>query len=203
MKGRWIEYSDEELAFIKDHARLPRSEAYRLFQASFRRPDVNLNNFKALCKRKGWWTGRSGRFEKGHDGYKGGPGGPNRTSFTKGHVPANIKPLYSERVSKDGYIEIKVPEPNPYTAAQTRYRLKHQWVWEQHHGKVPKGHVLRFLDGDRTNCSIDNLEVIPRGVSAIMNKKQHSRLPDALKPVVRTLSELQYRQGVLQKERSQ
>lgn len=199
MKRRSISYSNEELAFIKENCSLPRTESFRLYQEKFSRDDVGFNNFTSLCKRKGWLTGRNGRFEKGHDGYKGGPGGPNKTSFKKGNVPANRKPLYTERTSKDGYIEIKVLEINPYTGAKTRYRFKHQLVWEQHYGLVPEGHILHFIDGDRTNCSPDNLEVIPRGVGAIMNKMKHSSLPDELKPVVKTLAKLQYKQHKIEK----
>ncbi|MDH5259301.1 MAG: HNH endonuclease [Gammaproteobacteria bacterium] len=188
------------MAFIKAKCTLPRSESYKLFQEKFNRNDVSFNNFTGLCKRKGWLTGRDGCFKKGHDGYKGGPGGPNKTSFKKGNIPANTKPLYTERTSKDGYIEIKVPEINPYTGAKTRYRFKHQVVWEQHNGPVPKGHILHFIDGDRTNCNIDNLEVISRGVGAIMNKMQHSSMPDEIKPVVKTLAKLKHKQHKLNRE---
>lgn len=45
---------------------------------------------------------------------------------------------------------------------------KHRWVWEQAHGPIPAGHVLVFLDGDKTNCSLDNLTVLPRGIHARM-----------------------------------
>ena len=45
---------------------------------------------------------------------------------------------------------------------------KHRWVWEQAHGPIPAGHVLVFLDGDKTNCNLDNLMVLPRGIHARM-----------------------------------
>ncbi len=31
--------------------------------------------------------------------------------FAKGNVPPNHRPVGSERISKDGYIEVKVAEP--------------------------------------------------------------------------------------------
>lgn len=201
MRGRPINYSPEELAFIKKNCTLVIGDLHKAFREKFQRNDVSASNINSLRKRNGWRTGRTGQFEKGHDGYKGGPGGPNATSFKKGSVPANLKPLYSERITKLGYIEIKVPEENPYTGSKTRYRLKHQWVWEQHNGKVPEGHILHFVDGDKLNCSIENLEIFPRGVGAIMNKKQHSSQPEELKPIVKNLAKLQYRQHELQQER--
>lgn len=203
MRGQRIIYSEKELAFIKNNCSLPAREQYQLFQNKFKRPEIAIENFNGLRKRKGWLTGRTGRFEKGHDGYKGGPKGPNKTSFKKGSIPANLKPLYSERTTKDGYIEIKVPEKNPHTGAPTRYRLKHQWVWEQKNSQVQDGYMLRFINGNRSDCRLDNLEVIPKGVNAIMNKNQYSSLPDEIKPAVKTLAKLQYRQREIQEKNQQ
>ena len=38
--------------------------------------------------------------------------GCERTWFKKGHIPANYRPVGSERVNADGYIEVKVADPN-------------------------------------------------------------------------------------------
>lgn len=65
MKGRAINYSADELAFIESVAQWPRDEALAAFSQKFRRDDVSLQNFNALCKRMGWLTGRTGCFEKG------------------------------------------------------------------------------------------------------------------------------------------
>lgn len=43
---------------------------------------------------------------------------------------------------------------------------KHRWLWEQAHGPVPEGHVLVFLDGDRRNCVLENLECVTRSEAA-------------------------------------
>lgn len=201
MKGKNIIYTQAQRDFVKDNCTLPIAELYQAFCQAFDRHDISQFNLNALRKRNGWKTGRTGRYEKGNIPHpNSGPKGPNTTSFKLGHAPANIKQLYTERFTKDFYIEIKVPEKNPYTGAKTRYRLKHQWVWEQHNPPVPDGHTLRFIDGDRQNCDLSNLEVIPRGLAAILNKKQHSSLPAEIKPVVRTLAELQYKQGQLERE---
>lgn len=77
------------------------------------------------------------------------------SQFKKGNIPKNHKEIYSERITKDGYIEVKIAEPNVW-------KLKHRYVWEQAHGKVPKGSVIRFLDGNKQNCNIDNLVLISR-----------------------------------------
>jgi hypothetical protein len=56
-----IQYSDEELAWIKACADLPRSELHALFVQIYRRTDVTVDHIKALCSRKGWQAGPEGR----------------------------------------------------------------------------------------------------------------------------------------------
>lgn len=41
-------------------------------------------------------------------------------------------------------------------------------IWIDHYGKVPKGKMVIFLDGDRNNFDIDNLYCIDRKISAVM-----------------------------------
>ena len=48
--------------------------------------------------------------------------------------------------------------------------LKHVFVWEQHNGKVPKGHVVIFLDGNTLNTDISNLALISRNELLTLNR---------------------------------
>ena len=191
MKGTRISYSQAELQWVKTHCTLPAPDLHKRFCERFNRYDVSQNNLCALRKRNGWRTGRTGHFAKGFCSHRGGPGGPNKTIFKKGSIPANRKPLYTERVSVDGYVEIKVPEKNPHTGAPTRYVLKHRWVWEKANGPVPADHVLKFKDGDKTNCDIENLELMHRGVLAILNKTGYDDAPEEVKPAMLTRAKLQ------------
>lgn len=84
------------------------------------------------------------------------------TRFKTGHEPHNTKFDGHERISKDGYIEIRVKKG--------KYALKHRWMWEQKHGKIPPGHIVIFKDADRMNIQLDNLELISRDENAIRNK---------------------------------
>ena len=200
-RGRWIKYSDAELAWVESNCTLVIGELHRQFVTRFGRDDVTADNLNALRKRKGWRTGRTGQFSKGHDGYKGGPGGPNATSFKPGSVPANIKPLYSERLCKDGYIEIKVPETDPYTGQKTRYKHKHVWLWEQERGPVPRGHVVIFRDGIKTNCTIDNLDCVPRAILPRLNKHlRASDHPRELRPTLIEIAKVEHQAFLKKKE---
>lgn len=110
---------------------------------------------------------------KGRKGYS--PLGSEKGWFKKGNVPANKKPLWSERWSRQRgngapMLEINVPFENPYTGHGNFWIRKAVGVWMNHHEKVvPEGHAIIQLDGDPANCDPDNLECVPRSVMARLN----------------------------------
>ena len=129
--------------------------------------DYTHHQIKGAITRNKLNTGRTGRFEKGHATWNKGTKGltkANVTSFKKGQKPHNYKPLGSERITKDGYCEIKVSDTG------RRWKSKHLVVYEKHHGKVPRGSVVIFLDGDKRNFDIDNLHLVTRNQLAMLNK---------------------------------
>lgn len=182
MKGRRIDYTAAELAWLEANRTLPVSEYASAFNARFGRC-VAPANLHALRKRRGWKTGRTGCFAKGQEPpNKGktcapGTGGrhPNarRTQFKKGGLPHNTKWLGHERINVDGYVEISVAEPNPHTGYERRYVHKHVWLWEQANGSVPPDHCLKCMDGDRLNTDPANWEAIPRALLPRLNGGRH------------------------------
>ena len=115
-------------------------------------------------------SGLTGRFEKGHVPANKGQKMPpavyekaKATMFKKGNVPENHREAGSERITKDGYVEIKVAEPD-------KWRLKHIEIWERTNGPLPKGCVILFLDGNKQNTDISNLRLITRSELLVMNK---------------------------------
>ena len=38
----------------------------------------------------------------------------------------------------------------------------HRYIWEQHNGKIPEGYLVHHKDGNKTNNSLDNLELLER-----------------------------------------
>lgn len=167
-------YTAAELRWVKRHRTMPRRQAHAAFCEIFGRPDVTFENYKSLCTRRGWLTGRTGCFQLGQVSWnKGGKMPYNaasaRTQFKKGNAPHNTKYAGHERIEKDGYILISINETNPRTGFSRRYVLKHKYLWEQQHGPLPKGMCLKCLDGNRTNTDPSNWEAIPRGVNALLN----------------------------------
>jgi hypothetical protein len=207
VKGSDIFYTERQLAFISRRRRMPRRQLYALFIRRFRRRDVTFDNLKALCWRRGWRSGRNGRFEKGIVPANKGkrmPYNPNsaRTQFKKGQLPKNTKYLGHERTSKDGYVEISVKQRNPHTGYERRYVLKHRWLWEQEHGPVPKGFALK-CKGNRLNTDPANWELIPRSLLPRLNGRwghSYDDAPAELKPTILAVAKLQ--QQLFEKRRS-
>ena len=206
MKGRAIPYSAEELAFLEERRTMPRRELHAAFVIEFGRDDVSIENLKRLCFRKGWPTGRSGRFDKGlvpaNKGMRCPPGKggrhPNaqKTQFRKGNRPHTFRGAGHERIdSKNGYVVLIVAETNPWTGAATRPVFKHRWLWEQKHGPVPEGHVLKCRDGDKTNCDPSNWDLVPRALLPRLNGRfgrGYDEAPAELKPTIMAVAKLEH-----------
>lgn len=96
------------------------------------------------------------------------------TRFQKGNLPPNTKPIGYERITQDGYIEVKIKMRPSRKDCNDNFKAKHIIEWEKHNGPVPKGMVLRFLDGNKQNCSIDNLELVTKAENLQITRKNLS-----------------------------
>lgn len=205
MKGRAIQYSADEMAWLEANRTMVIGEYHAAFVTAFKRRDVTAQNLHSLRKRKGWKTGRSGQFTKGEAPHnKGKPCAPGKggrhpnarkTQFRKGNKPHNTNYLWHERVSKDGYVEISIDEPNPHTGFERRYVLKHRWLWEKAHGPVPEGMFLKCLDGDKQNTDPSNWEMLPRAVLPYLNGHRgldYEAAEPEVRPVILTLVKVRH-----------
>lgn len=126
--------------------------------------DFSMQQIKTYKKNHNLSSGLTGHFPKGHVPInKGTKGmfnvGGNKTSFKKGLKPHNLKEIGYERLDRDGYLIVKVSSKGRW---DKRWVHKHKIVWEKENGPIPEGHVVSFLDGDKTNVSIDNLVLLTR-----------------------------------------
>ena len=161
-------YTNEMIEFLKEVApQKTYKEITELFNKKFNL-DVTTEKMKSLLTRKKICTGTKGclykkgsiPWNKGVYGYMGA----NKTSFKKGHKPKNWRTVGSERIDTEGYTLIKIAEPK-------KWALKHRIIWEEFHKKkVPRGCVIIFADGDKTNFNIENLICVSRNELKVLNK---------------------------------
>lgn len=124
-----------------------------------------IKNFRRNNKLK---CGLDCIFKKGHIPFNKGTKGvmkANKTSFKKGHVPKNYKPVGSERINVDGYIEIKIADPN-------KWETKNRYIYKKYKGEIPKGFKVIYADGNKLNNSLDNLMLVSSSEELIMNRKK-------------------------------
>lgn len=172
-------YSDEEHQFIIDNVEgITLKELTKRFNEKF-----NLNvTENTIANRKNILGLRSGivggQFQKGHIPANKGKKGymtPEQyekckaTMFKKGNIPANHRPIGSERIDKrDGSILVKVKDGQ----LQKNWMSKSRYIYEQAHGKIPAGHKVIFADGDHSNFDLDNLILVSNAEELIMNQRK-------------------------------
>jgi len=157
----------EVKSFIHDHYRgTPFAELVRLVQERFGE-DSKYNQIRCYVHNHKLWNGLDGRIKPGHVPFNKGkkaPGtGHKPTQFKKGSRPANYMPVGSERVNGDGYVDVKIADPN-------KWQLVHSLIWEAVNGPIPKGHVVLFGDGNRFNFNPENLLLVSRAQLARLNQ---------------------------------
>jgi hypothetical protein len=116
------------------------------------------------------------QFRKGmtswNKGTKGVMIGGIETQFKKGQAPHNTKPI-GHRSTRDGYLVEKT---------ENVFEFVHVLLYKQHHGEIPAGKFVRFIDGNRQNICIENLMLIDRKAHMLQNSIQN--LPEPIKQVI-------------------
>lgn len=139
--------------------------------------EYTLAQIRAYKKNHGLVSGLDCRFKPGtvppNKGKKGvySPG-CEKGWFQKGHRPENYLPVGSEVVNTDGYVMVKIADPNVW-------EFKHKIVWRLEYGEIPEGKILTFLDGDKLNTNVSNLALITNEENLQMNRsKLRSQVPE-------------------------
>ena len=142
----------------------------------------NIQNLKSRIKRKEGFifepAKNNGCFKKGNiplnKGKKWDEYMPKKsqkeclkTTFKKGNVPNNHREIGEERISVDGYVEIKVKDG----CLNNNWEYKHRYIYEKEKGNIPPGYKVIFADGDKLNFDLDNLILVSNSQELIMNQK--------------------------------
>lgn len=165
-------YNTEHIEFIATNiSERSFKELTAMFNERFEM-DLKVSVMASLANRHGLHNGRDTRFNKGYEptqfkkGHvpfnKGRKGisypGMKHTQFKKGNKPHNWVPLGSERITKDGYIQMKIDDGK----FQHNWKGKHILIWESVNGPVPKGYAVIFGDENRRNFEPENLILVSR-----------------------------------------
>lgn len=136
-------YTEEEHAFMKEYVS---GHTLKEIQEEF-------------IKRFGWEiTTKQIRGYLGNHNLNTGMG-----KFKSGQSSYKRQPIGSESVDCNGLIKVKVENPS-------KWRYKHNVVWEKHNGTIPSGCVIIFLDGNDRNFDINNLECVTRAENLYLNR---------------------------------
>lgn len=181
-------YEDKHLEFLQKHyLTLNLEQLAEVFNAEFKNFNADIESIRACLKNNKIRSGRTGHFEPGHKSWNAGMKGLNTGGekgwFKKGAVPINYKPVGSERVNTDGYVEVKVAEPN-------KWSLKHRVVYEQHYGLIPKSHNVSFRDNNPQNVEPSNLILMTKAQNVVLNKMGLADVPAEAKDSAILLADL-------------
>lgn len=170
-----IKFTEEQKQFIYENYKgIGNKELTEMFNRKFGTSlDKQIKYFK---KNHNLDSGLTGKYEKGNIPYNQGKKWDEympkksqekakKTTFKKGNMPHNYRLVGSERINADGYIEVKIADPN-------KWEMKHRVIYEEHYGTIPKGYNVMFADGNKLNLEIDNLILISKSEDLIMNKNK-------------------------------
>ena len=190
MKAKPQEWSTEQLDYLKEIAHgKSYKEITRLLNEKFgtTRTDKGVGSKMKVLH---IYNGIDGKFQNNHDPFnKGVPMASwmslesmERIKVTQfksdgtGQVRGRDRKPGDERISKDGYIEVrlyhrkKVWTYDGHVASRC-WEFKHVLIWEKYYNQeVPKGYVVIFADGNNRNFNIDNLVLVSRYELLLINQ---------------------------------
>lgn len=141
-----IVLTDEQKEYLKSI--LEDYSSKEVIELIYKKYNILLNISKVKHYRERWNIKRkenSGRYKKGHSGTR-------------------TKNIGDEFVDSEGYIHIKIKEPNVWVEKQ-------RYVYEKYYGTIPDGFHVIFLDQDKTNCNIENLKLVSNKTKLIAKNR--------------------------------
>lgn len=116
------------------------------------------------------------------------PGRMAETQFKKGraaHESSNYKPIGTERINADGYLDRKITDDASLFPAR-RWVGVHRLVWEEANGPIPEGFVVVFRPGRQTAdanlITLDAVELVSR--AELMKRNTLHRYPQPIPKLI-------------------
>jgi len=192
MNKTWTD--DEEQYLIANYAttsntdlakKLGKNNADRVMAKAFR---LGLKKSSDFLSEQRKTLGQNGQFKKGLIPHNKGKKLSDatkaklaKTMFKSGNRPHNTLQVGAETQDKDGYVMVKIAEPNVW-------QYKHHVAYGE---PVPTGHKVIFLDGNKYNFERGNLQLVSN--AELMNRNTMHRYPPELVRLLKTLNKLKKR----------
>jgi hypothetical protein len=189
-------YPNEPTAAIARELRRPLGSVYQhALKIGLKKSAEYMAGPHACRLRRGDNVGARYRFKQGqtpHNKGKEHPAGRSKECaahhFKKGErngvAAYSYNPIGAERITKDGYVERKVSD----RPGQRCWRLAHVLVWEAANGPLPKGHAVVFINGDKRDIRLENLQCITR--QELMARNTVHRYPKPVAEAIQLLGAL-------------
>ncbi|WP_159635098.1 HNH endonuclease signature motif containing protein [Erysipelothrix anatis] len=190
-------YTEEHIQFVKDNAHgISTKKMAEMFSEKFG-IEMTTNKMKSLKGNHKISSGITGYFEKGHCTHNKGKKwseymteesqiNSKKTTFRKGSIPPNRRELGDERIV-DGYHYRKVAD----NRGNNNWKLIHHIIWESQNGPIPNGCVVIFLNSDKSDLRIENLQLISRSTAAMMTVRDYFTDQSELTSIAAVASELE------------
>lgn len=147
--------------------------AYTKAEDDFLRQHYNYYTWEKLTEmlNKQFGTNRKYRTVKAHC---------NRTlklikTMPQGYYQDKSRYAIGDERIENGYVLVKVSDikgSRQKRNAAINWVPKQRLIWEQYYGKIPEGHQVIFLDGDKSNFDIDNLCCVSLYTMLVLNRNQ-------------------------------
>lgn len=166
---RFKELTQEQIEYLKSFDGEPREVAYYAFNEKYG-TKVALSTIKSWLVKLGVKATGNGRFD--------GTQTPWAKGLTKEQFWARFSkegkaimlnaPLKANRTAKVGDVHIK--DGVPYVVTSLDYNKYYderreplrRVVWKKHYGEIPDHYMIIHLNGNRLDCRIENLAMIPK-----------------------------------------
>lgn len=170
-----IDYTSEQKLFLQENsAGLTRKELTCRFNEKFS-TSIPERTITAYCNRRGWFSGNDGRYKNGNVPWHAGLYGDDYKSHFSEESLQKLRECLDGSKYKVGdeiirHGEIMVVVSTDYSIPYSRrLKFKRRVVYEEAYGPIPEGYKIIHLNGDHTDCSLDNLYCIPNRYIPLIN----------------------------------
>ncbi len=178
-------YPHEKTEKIAADLDIPLSKVYaKADRLGLKKTPEYLASPDAQRLRRGDNVGAAYRFPKGHVPFnKGMKGvcyeGCKQTQFKKGQKSHTWTPIGTERLSKEGYLQRKMTDTG---VTRRDYVAVHHLIWKEAGRDIPEGYALSFKDGNKTNITLENLELVSR--ADLMKRNTYHNYPKEIAQLI-------------------